>query len=554
MTTERAIAGDAGFSRENPQSGSEVFTKFADVKSRIAWTPERRHQLQEMWDRGDKAPVIAAALGCKVGVINVARARFGLKPRRIVSGRPRQPDEPAHKIERVAITTSLLMEFCTEKELVAQAGHESYEWLRVIVKELVDNGIDACEEAEIAPIIKVAIKVGKSGKPTRIIIEDNGPGIPPETVTGIIDYNVRVSSREAYISPTRGRQGNALKTILPMAYVLGGKIKGETWIEACGVKHRILFTVNQIKQEPIVRDHQTSSRVTTGTRVTVFWPDNDTVIIDPNEIGELLRQFIFVNPHLTLKFTVDGKTIVRCNATNPDWTKYRACDATSAHWYSLEQFERYASALIGRDQEFREKHPRTTREKITVRDFIAQFRGMSATDKQKQILHELGASHASLHRFFGSETCVNHESMQKLLRRVQKQTRPVRPELLGVIGDEHLRRLTLDLGGEEKSFKHFLSPGHDSKGLPYVVEIATCAFKEWVTGNGDDGPRRQLITGVNFSATLENPFSTFRGMEGMEEILTDLRAGSHAPVIVCVHYASPHIEYLDRGKSRIGLE
>ena len=43
-------------------------------------------------------------------------------------------------------------------------------------------------------------------------------------------------------------------------------------------------------------------------------------------------------------------------------------------------------------------------------------------------------------------------------------------------------------------------------------------------------------------------------MEGMNEILVDLRAGPYAPVIVCVHYACPHIEYLDRGKSRIGLE
>jgi hypothetical protein len=43
-------------------------------------------------------------------------------------------------------------------------------------------------------------------------------------------------------------------------------------------------------------------------------------------------------------------------------------------------------------------------------------------------------------------------------------------------------------------------------------------------------------------------------MEGMDEILVDLRAGPSAPVIVCVHYACPHIEYLDRGKSRIGLE
>jgi hypothetical protein len=130
----------AEFSRLNRQPQSEIFTKFADVKSRIGWTPERRKLLTDMWDRGDKAPAIAAALGCKVGAINVARARFGLKPRRIVSGRPKQEaDELAHKIERVAFTTSRLMEFCTEKELVAQTGHESYEWSR-------DHLVPACHQ------------------------------------------------------------------------------------------------------------------------------------------------------------------------------------------------------------------------------------------------------------------------------------------------------------------------------------------------------------------------------------------------------------------------
>ena len=86
-----------------------------------------------------------------------------------------------------------------------------------------------------------------------------------------------------------------------------------------------------------------------------------------------------------------------------------------------------------------------------------------------------------------------------------------------------------------------------------MVEIATCPFKQWVNGKNETRGR-ELITGVNFSATLENPFDNFKGMEGMDEILVDLRAGPSAPVIVCVHYACPHIEYLDRGKSRIGLE
>jgi Histidine kinase-, DNA gyrase B-, and HSP90-like ATPase len=462
------VTRDLAKLKEKP--GSEIFTKFADVKSRIGWTAERRKLLQKMWERGDKVADIAAALGCKVGVVNVARARLGLKPRRTVSGRPKQdPDEPAHKIDRVAFTTSGLMEFCGGKELVAQTGHEAWKWPLVIVKELVDNALDACEEAEVSPIIKVTITRGKRGKPTRIVIEDNGPGIPPEVIGSVIDYNVRISSREAYISPTRGRQGNALKTILPMAYVLSGTGKGETWIEAHGWKHHIQFTVNQIKQEPVVHNVQRRSRITIGTRVTVFWPDKYVALIVSNEIKDLLTQYIWVNPHLTLQFAVGGKNLVHHAATNPSWTKYRACDATSAHWYTLGQIERYAGALIARDQE---QH-RATKRKYTVREFVAQFRGLTATEKQKQILRELGAAHMTLSRFFGSETQVNHRRMEKLLHLLRHHTRPVRPELLGVIGEEHFRQLCITVRGELKSFKYFISARCDANGRDRDLRLSS---------------------------------------------------------------------------------
>jgi hypothetical protein len=96
VDAEHQQAGQ-GFSKQKPEPGSEISTKFADVKSRISWTPERQQLLREMWDRGDKAPAIAQALGCKVGAVNVARGRFKLKPRRDVPGRPKEPDEPAHR-------------------------------------------------------------------------------------------------------------------------------------------------------------------------------------------------------------------------------------------------------------------------------------------------------------------------------------------------------------------------------------------------------------------------------------------------------------------------
>ena len=70
------------------------------------------------------------------------------------------------------------------------------------------------------------------------------PASQPRRSAGILDFAVRVSSREAYASPTRGAQGNALKTIVAMPFALDGT-KGETLIESQGTAHRISFGVDQ---------------------------------------------------------------------------------------------------------------------------------------------------------------------------------------------------------------------------------------------------------------------------------------------------------------------
>ena len=89
-------------------------------------------------------------------------------------------------------------------------------WSLVVVKELLDNALDACEEADIAPVVEV--KVDDQG----LSVADNGPGLPEKTIEGVLDYPVRISSREAYVAPDRGVQGNALKTLVAMPFVLDG--------------------------------------------------------------------------------------------------------------------------------------------------------------------------------------------------------------------------------------------------------------------------------------------------------------------------------------------
>ena len=171
------------------------------------------------------------------------------------------------RLVREVFTTSRLLDFCSERELVVQTGHRPERWPLVAVKELVDNGLDIAEEAEVAPQIAVSV----STQTGEITVSDNGPGITTETIDSLLDFTARTSSRAAYVGPSRGQQGHALQTILAMPFVLDGGV-GETVIQARGIAHCIRFTVDPIRQEPRIACDRATSSVKNGTRVTIRWP------------------------------------------------------------------------------------------------------------------------------------------------------------------------------------------------------------------------------------------------------------------------------------------
>jgi len=77
--------------------------------------------------------------------------------------------------------------------------------LLIAVKEYVDNSLDACEEYKILPDIKVEIdKLGEDVY--EVTVEDNGPGIPYESVPEIFGSFLFGSKFHRFIS-TRGKQG-----------------------------------------------------------------------------------------------------------------------------------------------------------------------------------------------------------------------------------------------------------------------------------------------------------------------------------------------------------
>ena len=316
------------------------------------------------------------------------------------------------------------MEFCSERELQNQTGHAFYDWPLVVGKELMDNALDAAEEAEVAPDITLIVDPGT------IIIEDNAGGIAAETIKSILDYSIRVSSREAYVSPTRGAQGNALKTILAMGYVLDrklgseGEAAGVTIIETRGIAHRIEFRVDHVNNQPKIIHTTAESPVTVGTKLTIKWPPQDDLLeYAEDRFKQLIASYVWFNPHLTLRGVWFGQEFVNVQATNPSWEKWWPRNPTSPHWYDETRLQRYLAAHVARDRDLGQRR--------TVREFIAEFRGLSGTAVQRKVLEEVGCSHQSLAQFFGVEQ-VNRSGIAKLLAAMKSHSKPVAPKHLGV--------------------------------------------------------------------------------------------------------------------------
>jgi DNA topoisomerase VI subunit B len=435
------------------------------------------------------------------------------------------------KLERTAFKMSRLLDFCSRKELIAQVGHQPDTWPLVLVKELLDNSLDACEDSQIAP--EITVRVDGDG----VTVQDNGPGIPADVVAGVLDFSIRVSTKEAYVSPCRGSQGHALKAVACMGFVLDGQ-QGRLLIEARGVRHDITMRVDRLRQQPVIDHQQQAAPVPAGTKIQVFWPATcaSTLTEAKPRFLQIADDFTYLNPHLRLTLDWFGDAVVT-EATDPTWAKWRPSDPTCVHWYGREHFERLVSAYIADDAD----HGRQR----LVREFVSEFRGLSGSAKQKAVLDACGLSRTALAKLADGDR-LNGPRVSRLLEAMQAHSKPVKPPQLGVIGKAHLARRCEALGVEMETFDYQKLVGHTG-AIPAVIEAAFAWARQAET--------RRLICGVNWSAAVSQPFRELGVLrQSLDSILAKQWAGYTEPVVMILHVAAPRLEFRDRAKSSVALD
>jgi DNA topoisomerase VI subunit B len=411
-----------------------------------------------------------------------------------------------------------LAEFASKEELTRLIGHHPKDWSTAALKELVDNALDAAERAGVVPVIDIVVDAESMS------VSDNGPGIATETIERTLDYAYRTSSNSAYVSPSRGQQGNALQTMLAMVHALRGK-PGVTIIESRGFRHRITFDVDPISREPRLDCQRVNIPATPGTKVTLLWP-----MLMWTDLSSVAIDFICTNPHLTLSFTCPDHSHKHA-ATNPDWRKWTPTDPTSAYWYDVGSLKTLLAAEINKAR--RDGSPQRT-----VADFLATtFRGLSGTAKRRDICEKLDAARQSLEALFDRGDLV----IKQLLDEMKASSRPVTASDLGVIGEEHVSGR---LDGEPAS-RRYKKVEVEVDGVPYLIE---CGFSY-----RPNDRFRLMVAAINWSASVNG--DPFQGVDdqGLEAILTEQRAGRDEPIGFFLHVATPRPVFLDKGKKTVNL-
>ncbi|MEM3554938.1 MAG: DNA topoisomerase VI subunit B [Candidatus Micrarchaeaceae archaeon] len=186
--------------------------------------------------------------------------------------------------------------------------------LTTIVHEYVTNSLDACEEANIMPSIKVSVR--ETGENKYIVeVDDNGPGIPKNFIGRALGVVLAGTKFHRYMQQ-RGQQGIGAAGCTLFAQVTTGKpvhTKSETENSAyeCDV------SIDVKSNKPIIANLKDVEKTgTTGLSVVAEVAD---VKYEKSDHGvyEYIKRTALANPHAEIKLVEpDGKEQVFPRSVN----------------------------------------------------------------------------------------------------------------------------------------------------------------------------------------------------------------------------------------------
>ena len=357
--------------------------------------------------------------------------------------------------------------------------------------------------------------------------------MPAELVARLCDRDLRTSSREAWPTPERGRQGNALQVLMCLGFGLGLE-RVEHTITSQGIRHTITLTVDRLAQRIMLERQEVPVEPCSGTIVRIGFPVDQVPFGQLNGLRNLIIDFGALNPHcrfhlrdLTGYVDDDDEPIIgdlEIASIADGIDKWDSAAPVPPHWYSLEKFGHRILLELIRDPD------------LTIAQFLGTFRGLSSTQRRSSVAAAAGLSGAKLSALLDGRS-IDTGRAGRLLTAMQAASRPPKPAALGGVGKDCVEALAIAYRDRDcpADFTYRVVEGGEK--APWRWEIG---FAEL-----EDDSARVCFAGHNFSPLLaEEAF--LLSLDLPHQIRS-----STAPVFLFLHRIAADPSTLDYGKSHV---
>ena len=172
--------------------------------------------------------------------------------------------------------------------------------LLTVVKEAVDNSLDACEEASILPEIQVEI-INMENERFRVVIQDNGPGIVKANI-GKVFAKLLYGSKFHSFRQQRGQQGIGISAACLYSQLTTGRpARIISRVEGKKAVYCELRIDTQTNEPLILKEEEREWDYPHGVRVEM---DIEAQYQGGQQsVDSYVRQTAIVNPHATFIYT-----------------------------------------------------------------------------------------------------------------------------------------------------------------------------------------------------------------------------------------------------------
>ncbi len=398
--------------------------------------------------------------------------------------------------------------------------------LITIVKEIVDNSLDACNEAEILPNIKVAVKeVGPDR--FKIDAEDNGPGIVKDKI-GLAFGKLLYGSKFHRLRQSRGTQGIGVSGAILYSQLTTGKPAKITSSTGGSINHVELF-IDVVKNQPKLISHKEEKNPDKWRGVRIELEAEGRYIEGRQSVIEYLKQTAISNPYAQVIF--DGPN-------------------------GKVKFERVIKELPRRPKEIK-PHPYGVE--------VGILRRMLADTQTRNLIGFLTNEFSRVGRRSAEQICklakidtkkkpqeISHEETERLHKAMQMVKLVAPPtDCLAPLGD----KLIVEGLKKEVKAEHFIAitrPPAVYRGNPFQIEVGLAY--------GGELPREQPATLYRYANTVPLLYHQSDCATTEAVIDTDWRryefsqsAGQSpfGPLVILIHFASVWVPYTSEGKQAI---